>query len=171
MKQVITPPSAEADPARPEIGEVVGGRDHVRADIHIQGGQQDRDQRNHHRQRRMKPRNQLHRVPDRRAVDDDRRRGHQNTDQRVQRHGGGQGERLSDDLLALAAREAREVGNVERNRRPESYCRIQRGNQELQKIRKAGEARRRRQHRAESACVLICPAQQQQSHAPAEPAR
>ena len=48
----------------------------------------------------------MHRVPDRGAVDDNRRRGDDDSDKGIERHRGRKSERLSDHLLALIAREA-----------------------------------------------------------------
>ena len=92
----------------------------------------------------MKTAEQLHRIPDRGAVNHDRRRCHEDSNQRIERHGGRQGERLADHLLPLAFRKPREVWDVQRHRGPEADGAIQRGDEEFQKIRKAHEARRGR---------------------------
>jgi hypothetical protein len=72
-------------------------------------------------------------------------------------------ERLPDYLLPLTAREAGKVRNIQRYRSPEANCSIQRGDEKFQKIRKACEARRRRQHGAKSARRLVSPRQQQEA--------
>ena len=59
------------------------------------------------------------RIPDRLAVDLDRGRGHEDGDQREDRHGRRQAEGLADRLLPLALPEPGEVGHVQRERRPE----------------------------------------------------
>ncbi len=92
----------------------------------------------------MKPAQQLYRVPDCRAVNDHGRRGHEDSDQGIQCHGYGECQCLSNRLLTLAAREPREVGNVERHSGPETYRAVQRRYQEFQKVGEGSEARRSR---------------------------
>ena len=77
------------------------------------------------------PRDQHHRIPDRLAEDDDRRAGHGDADERERRHRGRQAERLAERLRALAARVAREVGDVQAERRPVADVGGQRGGEEL----------------------------------------
>ena len=112
----------------------------------------------------MKAAQQLHRIPDRGAVNHHRRRGHQDSNQRIERHGGRQRERLPNHLLPLAFRKPREVWDVQRHRGPETDRAIQRGDEEFQKIRKAHEARWRREHGAKSSRRLVGPRQQQEAH-------
>ena len=165
MKQVMTPPVRKLIFLRPEVREIVGGRNYVGADIDVQRRQQNRQQRDHDRDGRMKAAEQLHRIPDGGAVDHDRGRGDRDSDERIQRHRRGQGERLADHLLALIAGEAGEVGDVQRDRGPESDRAIQSGNQKFQEVGKAREPRRHREHGPEAAGGVIGPAQQQQSDA------
>src|ERR1700733_506947 len=108
----------------------------------------------------MKAAQQLDRVPDRRSVDDYGGRGHQDSDQRIERHGGGEGEGLANHLLALAAGEASEVWNVQRDGCPETDGGVQCGNQKLQEIREAAEARWSGEHGAEAAGAAVRPCEQ-----------
>src|SRR5438309_366543 len=112
----------------------------------------------------METAQQLNRIPDRSAVDDHCRRGHNNSYKSVQRHGRGQSQRLTNDLLTLVPRKAREVWNVQGNRRPKSHSAVQGGNQKLQEFGKAREARRRREHWPETAGGVIGPSEKEQSH-------
>ena len=60
------------------------------------------------------------RIPDRLAVDDGRRAGDGDADERKQRHRRRQAERLAEHLVALRVGVAAEVGDVERQRGPEA---------------------------------------------------
>src|SRR5580704_18773030 len=112
----------------------------------------------------MEAAQQLYRVPDCGSVDDYGRGGHQDSDQRIEGHSGREGNGLADHLFALAAGEAGEVWNVERDRSPETYRSIQGGNQEFKEVGKAGEARWSGEHGAEAACAAICPRQEKNSY-------
>ena len=112
----------------------------------------------------MKPAEELHRIPDCSSVNYNRRRSHQNSDQRIEGHRGRQAEGLADHLLPLAAREAGKVRNVQRDGRPKTHGRVQRRDQKLQKLGKATETRRRREHRSETAGTVVRPSQKQQAH-------
>ena len=101
-------------------------------------------------------RQQLDRVPDRLAVDDDRRRGDGHADERVQPHRRRQAERLAEDLVALRVGIAAEVGDVQRQRRPEAD--VGRQGREEERSQNwpcfgppGGELRRLREHRPEAA--------------------
>src|SRR5580692_12544182 len=113
----------------------------------------------------METAQQLNRIPDRTAVDDQGRRGHHDSYKSVERHGRGKSQRLTNDLLALVASKAGKVWNVQGNCRPKADGTVQGGNQKLQELGEAREARRRRQHWAETAGCMIGPAQKEQSYA------
>src|SRR5205807_1236680 len=76
-------------------------------------------------------------------------------------------ERLPDDLVALGARVTREVGNVERQRRPKSDHARQAGNKERPELAGFGltgiERGGLREDRPEAAGIPISPREQQQT--------
>src|SRR5205807_3348824 len=76
-------------------------------------------------------------------------------------------ERLPDDLVALGARVTREVGNVERQRRPKSDHAGQAGNKERPELAGLGltgiEGGGLREDRPEAAGIPISPREQQQT--------
>ena len=77
---------------------------------------------------------ELDRIPDHLAVDDRRRARDQHAHRREHEHRRRQRHDLADDLLALAAAEAREVGHVERQRRPEADHRGERREEHRQEL-------------------------------------
>ena len=95
------------------------------------------------------------RIPDRLAKHDHRRAGDGDADERKRRHRRRQAERLSERLRSLAARIAREVGNVEAQRRPVADVRGERGRKEL----------------PERACCPICSRTDSSSMRPRPPPR
>src|SRR5580692_75818 len=112
----------------------------------------------------MEAAQQLYRVPDRGSVDHYGGRGHEDSDQRIEGHGGRESKGLADHLFALAAGEAGEVWNVERDRCPETYRGIQCGNQKFEEVWETGETRWSGEHGAEAACAAICPCQEKKSY-------
>src|ERR1700676_3387670 len=107
----------------------------------------------------MKTTEQLDRIRDCRPVNHDRGRGHGDTNEGIESHRGWQCERLAKHLLALITREPRKVWNIQRYGCPETYRTIQRRNQKLQKVGEVCESRRRGQHGAEAARIVIGPSQ------------
>ena len=104
-----------------------------------------------------------------RAVNDGRGRRDRDADERIQRHRQRQAERLADDLVALRFGVAREIGNVQRERRPKTDHARERGKEispELSGLA-AGprQMRRLRQDRPETARLAVRPPQQQQVRA------
>ena len=83
---------------------------------------------------------QVDRVPDRLAVDDDRRRRDHHRDHGKQRHRRGQADRLADHLVTLRARKAREVGDVQRERIEYGYGPGDSGTQQTSETEYAGLA-------------------------------
>ena len=79
-------------------------------------------------------------------------------------HRGRQPERLPQHLLALAFPEAREVRNVERERRPEADHPGERGNEHLPELAHRGEARGLLQHRPHAARAVDHPDEQRGRH-------
>src|SRR5580692_12046367 len=112
----------------------------------------------------MEAAQQLYRVPDRGSVDHYGGRGHEDSDQRIEGHGGRESKGLADHLVALAAGEAGEVWNVERDRCQETYRGIQGGNQKFQEVGKVGEARWSGEHGAEATGAAIGPCQEKESY-------
>ncbi len=162
------------DPPRPEVGEVVGRADHVGGDVRRQRRQAERDQRHDQHDRVLEQRDQEHRVPEllllfgrQVGVDDEggRRDGH--ADEREQAHRRRQAQRLAERLVALRVGVAAEVGDVQRQRRPEADVGRQGREEEgpeLARLRPAGrELRGLRQHRPEAAGPPVGPGQQRQA--------
>ena len=102
MTPVMQPPMRKSIRSRPQVGEVVGRADDVGRDVGRQRGEA-----------RARPCatdsttgcwnlvEQLDRVPDRLAVDDDGGRGHGHADEGVEPHRQRQAQRLAQDLVAL----------------------------------------------------------------------
>ena len=103
--------------------------DDVRRDVDGDGRHDDGEHRHRDDDRRAEFTDQLHGIPDRLAVDDRGGAGDHHAHRRKHRHRRRQRDDLADDLLALAAAEAREVGHVERERRPEADHRRERGHE------------------------------------------
>src|SRR5713226_2043608 len=101
----------------------------------------------------MKSAEQLHRVPNTGTVNHHGCRSHGHADERVQGHGRGQSNGLSYGLRPLVAREPGKVRYVQGHGGPEANHAIQRGYQELKKIRKISETRRSGKHGTESAGI------------------
>ena len=144
------PARAERDQLRIEVGNIVRRRDDIRRDIDVQRRHQQRDHRDEGDHWLMKAPHQIDRVPDRLAEDHCRRRRHRHADERIQRHRDGQSKGLAHDLRVLRFRVAREVGNVQRQRRPVAHHRGERREEEAQKRTGRMELARLRQHRTEA---------------------
>ena len=114
--------------------------------------------------RRRELADELHRIPDRLAVDDRRRARDHHAHRRKQRHRRRQRHDLADDLLALAAAEAREVRHVERERRPEADHRGQRRHEHRPEFAKRLELARLREQRAEAVRLRDRPPEQHGGH-------
>src|SRR5436309_2185435 len=124
----------EGDSLWPQIGEVIGWRNDVRADIHIQSCKQDSEKGDHHGNRRMEAAEKLHRVPDCGAINHNRGRRDRYADKGIERHRRRQRDRLANRLLPLIASKTCEVRNVERDRRPESDGSVERRDQEFDEL-------------------------------------
>ena len=125
---------AEGDAARVEVREVVGGRDDVGGDVGVQGRDEDGDQRDEGDDGLVEAADQRDRVPDGLAEEDDRGGGDGDADEGVERHGGGQAERLAERLCALAVGVAGEVGNIQRDGGPEADHAGERGDEEAEEF-------------------------------------
>ena len=158
---------AKGDLLRRQIRETVGRGHDVGGEVGRQRGQQ-QGQQGHHDRRSAHAPGQRHRIPDRFAIDDHRRRGHGDADKSQQGHWQRQSQRLTDDLVALALGIAGEVRNVQRQRGPEADHGRQRGPEHRGKLACAvaafGKAGGRGQHRPEAIGLHIGPAQQRQTH-------
>jgi len=91
------------------------------------------------------------------AENDHRGGGDGDADERIKSHGRGEAEGLADDLVALAARVACEIGNVQRHCGPETDHAGERGNKETEEFAEGLKFRGRREHRAEAARFLPRP--------------
>ena len=107
-----------------------------------------------HDHRAADARDQHDRIPDRLAEDHDRRARHRHAEKRKRRHRRRQAERLAERLRALALRVAREVGNVQAERRPVADVRGQRrGEQRPERRAALLQLRRFRQDVHQAAAV------------------
>ena len=109
---------AKADPLRGEVGKIVGRRDDIGRDVGREGGHGERDESEGRNPRAAELGDDLDGIPNGGAENDDSRARHQDADEGVEGHGGGKSERLADNLIALRARIAGKVGDIERERRP-----------------------------------------------------
>ncbi len=111
---------AKGNLARSEMREVVRRTNDIGGDVRGEGGEAEREHGDHEHDRIFEMREHVDRIPDGLAIDDRGRRGDRDADEGIERHRERQPERLTDDLVALTVRVAREIGNVERKRGPES---------------------------------------------------
>ena len=124
----------------------------------------DREHRDRDHDRRRELADELHRIPDRLPVDNRRRAGDHHAHRRKQRHRGGQRDHLTDDLLALAAAEPREVGHVQRQRGPEADHRRQRRHEDRPELAEGVKPARLREQRPEAVGSGDGPPQQRPGH-------
>ena len=163
MMPVRMPPRGEVDARRPEVGEAVGRRHHVGGDVGCQRRDEQREQREQAPRRVPEPREQRDRVPDRLAEDHGGRRRHGHADEREQRHRRRQAESLAPDLRLLVAGVARQVGDVERERRPEADHGGERRHEDGQELAGRPEPARLRQHGPEPAGPQPGPGEQREA--------
>ena len=103
------------------------------------------------------------RVPDGLAEDHDRRAGDRHADERKRRHRRRQSQRLAERLRALAARVAREVRDVQAQRRPVADVGGERGGKQRPERRlRLLQPRRLAQDAAQAAAGVDGPQQQRQ---------
>src|ERR1700731_851959 len=103
---------AETDAARRKIREIVGGRDDVGGHVDVEGGHEQSNHGEDHRPGIAEARENGDWIPQGLAKNNQGGRGDGDADKGVEGHGGGEAERLADDLIALAASVAREIRNV-----------------------------------------------------------
>jgi hypothetical protein len=154
----------EADEARKRVGEIVRRRHDVGGDVDGDGRDDDGEHRDGDDHRRAELADELHRIPDRFAVDDRGRAGDHHSHRGEQRHRRRQRHDLTNDLLALAAPKAREVGHVERQRRPESDHRRQRRHEDGPELRERLKLSGMREQRAEPVGPRDRPPQEHAGH-------
>ena len=117
---VISPPVLKLMKRGNALAKSLAGETTLAAMLTASVATTDREHRDGDDHRRAELADELDRIPDRLAVDDRGGARDQHPHRRKQRHRRRQRDHLADDLLALAAPEAREVGHVERERRPEA---------------------------------------------------
>src|SRR5512135_1935564 len=109
----------EADEPRQRVREVVRGGDDVRRDVDGERRDDDREHRDGDDDGVREPADELDGVPDRLAEDDGARARDEDAHRGEREHRRRERDDLAQDLLPLAAAEAREVRHVEGQRRPE----------------------------------------------------
>src|ERR1700731_4623052 len=154
---------AETDAARRKIREIVGGRDDVGGDVDVEGSHEQRDHCQNYRPGTAEAREHGDRIPQRLAKNNQGGGGDGDADERIKSHGGGEAERLADDLIGLAAGVAREIRNVQRDGGPEADHAGERRNEETEEFAEGLKFRRRGEHRAESSGFAARPKKKSKS--------
>ena len=134
MMPVMNPPMRKEIFLGARWAEIIGGADDIGRDVRRQRGDAEREHRDDQHDRILETRQHIDRIPDRSSVDDGRRRSDRDADERIERHRQRQAERLADDLVALRFGVAREIGNVQRERRPEADHAGQRREEKVQNL-------------------------------------
>src|SRR5204862_6993866 len=123
------------------------------------------DQYHHHLI--IKSRQHIDGIPDGLPINDGCRRSNCHADERVQGQGQRQTQGLAENLIALRNRIARKVGNIERERGPESDHTGQGGKEKSKELAAFGLARsecgRLRKDRPESTGVTVSPIEKQET--------
>ncbi len=166
MIPVIRPPVRKGDTAWGQLGEIVRRADDIGGDVGCQRSHAEGQHRHDENDRVCETSQNVHRVPERLAVDDRGGGSDGHADERIERHGQRQAERLSGDLIALGAGVAREIRNVEAERGPKGDHAGQRRDEEFKEAARFGlagsEGRRLGEDRTEAARRPISPDQQRQ---------
>src|SRR5262249_10221112 len=146
-----------------KIREVVRRRNHVGGDIDVEGGHEQCQHRKNDSKGIAEAREDSDWIPQCPAEDDHRGRSDRDSDEGIESHGAGKAESLAEHLVALAARVASKVRNVEGNGGPEADDSSQGRNEEAEKFTEALELGRRREHGAETPRFAPRPEEEGQS--------
>src|SRR3979490_1416204 len=154
---------AETDAPRREIGKIVRRGNDVGSDVDVERGHEQRDHRQDHRPGIAEAREDRNRIPQGLAKNNQGGGGDGNAYERVKGHRCGEAERLADDLIALAASVAREIGNVQRDGGTETDHAGERRDEDTEELAEGLKLRRRGEHRAEAAGFAARPEKESKS--------
>src|SRR5947209_4738982 len=152
----------KTDAARREIGEIVGGGNHVGGHVDVEGGHQQSEHRDDDGHGIAETRENRDRIPQRLTEDDERGGSDGDADEGVEGHRGGKPESLADDLVALTARVASEIGDVQRDGGPEANYAGERRNEEAEEFPEGLKFGWRGEHGPEAAGLAARPQQERE---------
>src|SRR5690242_9999963 len=154
----------KTDAARSKIREIVGRGDDVGSDVDVERGREQSKHGENHSEWIAEAGEDFDGIPEGFAEDDHGGGSDRDADEGVEGHRGGEAEGLADHLVALAASVAGEVGNVERNRGPETDHPGERRNEKAEEFAEGMKFGRRRKHGTEAAGFAAGPEKKGESN-------